>query len=136
MLLAVVASSFPLAANAQDLSADMVRYSGAEYDGVWSGHGTVSRGNNCTPNPSLKFTVKGGRILTNGSTQGAYFGAGASKVVGVILQDKTIDLTLLDKNGRGRDSQAYGAIAGDSEIRLNDPGENCSYVYTLTKAEK
>lgn len=128
-----VASAATVDPSPQELPAALTRYTGPDYDGVWSGHGKLEEGN-CTDSASIKFTVKGGRILTSGFTQGASFGngRGSSKVFGVILQDKSIDLTLLAQTPRGRDSQAHGELTGPNEMRIHDPG-GCTYTYTLTK---
>jgi hypothetical protein len=128
-----VASAATADPSPQDLPAAMTRYTGSEYDGVWSGQGKLEQGN-CTDSASIKFTVKGGRIMTKGFTEGASFGngRGSSKVFGVILQDKSIDLTLLAQTSRGRDSQARGELTGPNEMRIHDPG-GCTYTYTLTK---
>jgi hypothetical protein len=112
---------------------NIVRHEGIEFDGVWSGFGTVTSGSNCQTNPSIKFAVKEGRILMDGSSHGAYIGSGSSKLYGVIHKDKTVDLTLVDRNGKGRSSQVYGSIDEQSNMALTDVGNNCSYAYKVTK---
>ncbi|MDO8252122.1 MAG: hypothetical protein Q7T78_20720 [Rhodoferax sp.] len=114
-------------------SQSIVRHKSGEFDGVWSGFGTVMTGTNCQTNPSIKFAVKEGRILVDGLSHGAYFGSGFSKLYGVIHMDKSVDLTLVDRNGKGRSSQAYGSIDAQSNMALTDLGDNCSYGYKLTK---
>jgi hypothetical protein len=131
----VVAASSALAcaAWAGDLPPNVARYGAADLDGVWSGGGTVSGSSNCV-SPSMKFVVKGGRIFMDGMTHGAFWQSGSSKVFGVVHQDKSVELTLVDRNGRGRTSQTFGQIDPQSgEMLVNDKGTNCSYVYKLKR---
>ena len=110
----------------------IVRDRSAMYDGVWSGAGVRISGN-CFESPTIKFSVKQGRILMDRFSDGAFYGGGSSKVFGVIHVDRTVDLTLIDRGGnRGRTSQAYGAIDDSGEMALTDAG-GCTYQYKLRK---
>lgn len=114
-------------------SQSIIRYKGNEFDGVWSGSGSVTAGNNCYSKPSMKFMVKEGRIYVDGLSHGVYFGSGSSKVFGVIHVDKSVDLTLINRNGNGRSNQAYGSIDAQSDMTITDIGANCSFSFRLTK---
>ena len=118
--------------NPANFELNIVRHEGGEFDGVWSGVGTVKTGSNCA-NTSIKFAVNKGRIFIDGLSHGAYFGSGSSKLYGVIHRDKTVDLTLVDRNGKGRSSQVYGIVDAQSNMVLTDLGNNCSFEYKLTK---
>lgn len=117
---------------AADLPLNIVRHEGAEFDGIWSGAGIVKGGSGCAASPSIKFMVKDARIYMDGFTHGAFYGSGSSKVFGVIHKDKTVDLTVVERNSNGRSSQAYGSIDSQLNMILNDPGR-CTFEYKLTK---
>lgn len=102
-------------------------YTGADLDGTWSATGTLQSGT-CTPVATLKFEVRRGRIFMDGMSHGGYYSAGSSKLFGVVHQDRTVDLTIVDRNGRGRTSHAVGRIDANGELQLTDPG-GCTYAY-------
>jgi hypothetical protein len=131
--LLVACSLLAGAAYAGDLPPNIARYGASDLDGVWSGHGALKSGT-CYPNPTIKFAVKGGRILMDGMTHGAFWQGGSSKVFGVVHQDKSVDITIVNRSGGGRTSQAWGRIDPQtSEMVIDDRG-GCTYVYKLKRS--
>lgn len=106
-------------------------YAGTEYDGKWQGTGTTRGG--CRK-LTIDVDVSGASIV--GTAQwapDAKRGLAASKVLGVIHADQSVELKLIKTAGNGRTSIARGLI-DPFEMVLHDVSPRCPYEIRIGKA--
>jgi hypothetical protein len=120
--------------SAATLPPNIAEYTGQQFDGKWTGSGAVTTGS-CA-SASLRWTVQGPAISTPGLVDGVTFGARGSsysKAVGVIHENKTVEVVLYAAGDRGRTSIAKGRIEEGGKMKLKDEGTTCSYEYELSR---